>query len=183
MMTYPTVARTEAWYRVTNDGFTSLWTHIGSSTRRPHLVQEETWYEVQGMSEAEFIEYIKRKKEDHEVAATLALLATCEGAIREDMKYRVSGRHMHHRDFKRLANQAGHTKLSGILGKWETILQRRPTAHAAIGNLMTMYRDTRNSLAHGRSAYNALTFVVVLRELRRIETSWKNAVGDFRGFR
>ncbi len=143
-------------------------------------ISQMTADEIFGMTEEEWRKYLKDRLEEHELYASLALLASCEGAIRQDMEWRVNNRRRHHLRFRRIST-GSYVKLSSIINRWRMALGANSHVDGHLRKLSHLYVG-RNALAHGRARPGDVGFVVVWEHLRKIEQKWKQEVPDFQGF-
>jgi hypothetical protein len=175
---FPGIDRTEVWYRTAQDGLIHLQTAIHSTKKR--LISELTDEEIFGMSNAEWQEYYKSRSEEHEIFACLALLASCEGAIRRDLDWRVTTQRRHHVELRRFAT-GQHASIVRILDRWRNIIGPSSNAYRPLQRLTALYKG-RNDLAHGGATIGQFVFIKILESLQDIERRWREEVADFRGF-
>lgn len=179
-MSYPDRRRVEAWYRTAREGISNLAGLLTQSTSG--VIADAIHDEIFGMTQTEWKAFHDEKQEDHEVAASLALLATCEGAIRRDLEQRIAHGGLHHTNLKPLIEPARHVSIIFILQKWRKAIGKKSHAYKHIGKLEDIYINSRNALAHGRAMHGEFTFNLLLEHLNVAERKWKDAVADFKGF-
>lgn len=176
---FPRISRTRKWYYSTKDGLMQLKYAIHSSTFKD--ISEMTGDEVFGMTEKEWGRYLDARLEEHELYASLALLVSCEGAIRRDMAWRISKKKTYHLAFRKVPSDR-YVKLSTIISRWWSELGPRANhVDKHLKRLADLYIG-RNALAHGRAGVGAFVFEALWGNLERIEQKWKQVVSDFQGF-
>lgn len=115
---FPDIDGAQHWYVVTKDGLVGLREAIRCGAR----LSDESCDELFGMTPAEWRVFYRQQAFRHEMFATLALFAACEGGIRRDFEWRSSGGFgLAHQDrFRRIRQQANreHIALSSILDGW-----------------------------------------------------------------
>jgi hypothetical protein len=176
---FPDIARARHWYYSTKDGLLCLRRGI-SAPRRPDGISAITDDATFGMTQAEWKDYLHARLGEHELFASLALMAACEGAIRRDVQWRISGQRSQHHGFSWVSGK-GHLKISTILNRWIQVVGANSYAGRRLNRLLGMYIG-RNALAHGLAPMGSVVFEAIWEELCKIEDKWKQAVPDFRGF-
>ena len=178
-MSFPDIRRVFSWYLASSDGLKQL----ASLFDQPlsHYVSDATYHRLIGMTKEDFFnDFLREKLDDHELAASLALLANCEGAIKRDMVDRVANQGLHHQHFAGLVTQP-HVSITWVLDKWMHAVTSASCAYLWIDYLKLLYRD-RNVLAHGSAAHGQFAFKLIREELDYIQDEWKRGVADFAGF-
>lgn len=178
-MSFPNEKRIADWYVTSYDGLVNLVTRL-HSVDSPYLSQA-TIDKIFGMTEWEWTTFLRIKLEDHEIAASLALLATCEGAIRRDLEHRIGSQNSHHLGLRSLVKPSRHASIIEILAKWANTLGQGNYAYIHLKSLEKIYLD-RNLLAHGRAQHGQFMFNLIRDRLLLIQTKWKQSVPDFEGF-
>lgn len=176
---FPDIRSARDWYVSARDGLRSLEHFVHAPIRHANISQM-TDDAIFGMTEAEWKEYLQRRLEEHELFASLALMASCEGAIRRDLQWRIAQQRSHHHHFSKVPEK-GHIKTSIILGRWLRALGATSFAGSRLKKLLDLYVG-RNALAHGVAPIGSVVFETLWEELRKIEEKWKQAVPDFQGF-
>ena len=175
---FPNISRARKWYHSTPDGLVRLKSVVHKTSIEG--ISRITADEIFGMTEEEWRQYLKDRLEEHELYASLALLASCEGAIRQDMEWRVKNRRPYHLRFRRISSES-YVKLSTIINRWRTALGASSHLDCHLRKLSALYVG-RNALAHGRARAGDVGFVVVWEHLQKIEQKWRQQVSDFQGF-
>ena len=115
---FPDIDGAQDWYQVAKDGIRRQYAGLyGDGQRSNHRALD-----LFGERATAGVTAYRQQAARHEVFATLALLAACEGGIRRDLAWRTAGGfgQRHHERFRRLVKQAGqrHVPLSNILAVW-----------------------------------------------------------------
>ena len=176
---FPDIGRARDWYFSTRDGLLCLGRYIHAPSR-PEGISAITDDAIFGMTEAEWKDYLQKRLDEHELFASLALMAACEGAIRRDVQWRVAERRSQHQHFSKVPEK-GYLKISTILNRWIQVLGSNNYASNRLKQLLGLYVG-RNALAHGVAPMGSAVFEALWEDLRKIEDKWKQAVPDFRGF-
>lgn len=85
---FPDIDDVQHWYVTTKDGLKGLKAAVNVSTFAMSL---DTLDELFGMTESEWRAFYQKQANRHEMFATLALFAACEGGIRRDFEWRCTG--------------------------------------------------------------------------------------------
>lgn len=177
---FPDIDGAQHWYVVTKDGLVGLREAIRCGAR----LSDESCDELFGMTPAEWRVFYRQQAFRHEMFATLALFAACEGGIRRDFEWRSSsGFGLAHQDrFRRIRQQANreHIALSSILDGWIRAERKNTWLRKHLTDVAELFRQ-RNDLAHGRIS-EGVAFEPVYDRLCTIRDKWRDAVGDFRGY-
>lgn len=177
---FPDIAGAHHWYITTKDGLFGLRTAVNHRAQ----LSDETLNQIWGMTEAEWHQFYRQQAMRHEMFATLALFAACEGGIRRDFEWRCGGNRgqAHRQHFSKLKRGATrkHIALSAILDAWQGADSRKKWFGDQIAALKSLF-EQRNALAHGRDSAN-VAFELVFDRLDTIRQKWREAVDDFRGY-
>lgn len=177
---FPDIDGALHWYVATKDGLLGLREAIRCGAR----LSDETCDDLFGLTQAEWQAYYRQQAARHEMFATLALLAACEGGIRRDFDWRSGGGfgQLHQERFRKLRLQAGngHVPLASILGGWMGAERDNAWLRRHLSTLVELFQQ-RNDLAHGRVAYS-VAFEPVYERLSLVRDKWQGAVPDFRGY-
>ena len=191
LQSFPDVNEAAGWHSACREGLSALEQITLRSAKEPR----QDWSQVQSLDDLshrsieEVCEYFEIKEQQHDVLATLAILAACEGAIRRDLRWRADGDRgqLYRAQFLRLAEeQLAHKyiPIQKVLGKWRSVLRgsKQPHAVSHIQGIDTLFVQVRNRLAHGQLSANEFVFSVIHRRLVLAQQKWKQAVSDFRGY-
>jgi len=117
---FPDIAGAQHWYVTTKDGLIGLRMAADHAARLSDATLDQLW----GMTEAEWHQFYSQQATRHEMFATLALFAACEGGIRRDFEWRCLGNHgqEHRQKFSKLKRGATrkHIPLNAILDTWQS---------------------------------------------------------------
>lgn len=178
---YADLEQAENWYVVCMDGLHHLETAIhAGNTRRLTL---RTLEQIRFIRDDEWRDFLRDREEEHEMYASLALLATCEGGIRRDAEWRSAApsRPAYFAKFQALRAQPEHVSIHAILDTWQAALGPAHPFRGRLDQLRGFYRD-RNLLAHGRAQLGEFAFAPIFDALAVIRGKWKSFVPDFQGF-
>lgn len=177
---FPDIDSAQHWYVASKDGLLGL----REAMRCRASLSDETADELFGMTQNEWQAYHRRQVARHEMFATLALFAACEGGIRRDFEWRSSGSfgQAHQDRFRRIRQQATkeHIALSSILDGWMGAERNNAWLRKCLTGLVELFRQ-RNDLAHGRMS-GSIAFEPVYDRLCVIREKWCDAVEDFRRY-
>jgi len=179
---FPTIDEARNWYVVSLDGLRHLKRVVDGA--KPQHVSEETLDQIMFMTQEEWKAFIRRREDEHEAFASLALLAACEGGIRRDCAWRgadSNSGNVHHRRFQRLNSGVGHISLRSIIDAWQGALGRDSYFKNYLAELRGLYVD-RNVLAHGRASLQQFNFALIYERLSRVRSKWRQVASDFTGF-
>lgn len=177
---FPDIDQAKQWYVATKDGLLGLRQAIQCGAR----MSDQTSDELFGMTTAEWQAYYREQVARHEMFATLALFAACEGGIRRDFEWRSNGGFgLAHVDrFRKIRQQVNkeHIALSRILDGWTGAERNNIWFGKHLSRLSELFRQ-RNDLAHGRIS-QGVAFEPIYAHLRIIREKWRDVVDDFRGY-
>lgn len=179
---FPTIDEARNWCFVSLDGLRHL-KRIADGAKSKHI-SKDTLDQIMFMTEKEWKDFVRRKEDEHEAFASLALLAACEGGIRRDCAWRGAVSHnanTRYRPFQRLSRDDGHVSLGSIIDAWQGMLGRDSYFKNYLAELRGLYGD-RNSLAHGRASLQQFNFSYIYERLDSIRKKWRQATSDFKGF-
>lgn len=183
MRAFPNIDQAHDWYMATKDGLGSLEAYVYKGTART-IVSDRTLDKIHGMTEQDWRSYYERNLDKHELFSSLALFAACEGGIRRDFEWRISGDNgqEHYQRFQKLTNNKTPDRiaLATILDNWQAAEKRNKWSHRPLLQLQTLFTD-RNDLAHGRIGA-AVAFDPVYEKLKLIRDKWRAGVRDFHGY-
>lgn len=182
---FPDIDEAKKWYTTTQDGLAGLWVVAGS--KAGHQLSEEVLDALYGLSEREWQDFYREQKDRHEMFATLALFAACEGGIRRDFEWRSEGNfgQQHHQRFyalKTSSSRPNHIPLGSIMDEWKAAFGRGHWMRKYLECIMGLFSMQRNALAHGKPNASAYVFLHIYRELDAARQKWRSAIGDFRGY-
>lgn len=179
---FPNIDEARNWYIVSLDGLRYLKRVVDGA--KPQHISEDTLDQILFMTQAEWKEFIRRREDEHEAFASLALLAACEGGIRRDCSWR-GGEHnigqAYYPRFRRLNDSDGHISLANIIDAWQGALDRKSYLRDYLADLRGLFVD-RNALAHGRASLQQFNFALIYARLSRVRTKWRQTASDFKGF-
>jgi len=177
---FPDIAGAQHWYVTTKDGLIGLRIAANNAARLSDATLDQLW----GMTEAEWHQFYSQQATRHEMFATLALFAACEGGIRRDFEWRCLGNHgqEHRQKFSKLKRGATrkHIPLNAILDTWQSADNQKKWFANQIATLKSLF-EQRNDLAHGKESIN-VAFELVFDRLDTIRQKWSEAAQDFRGY-
>lgn len=180
MQPFPNIASAQHWYVTTKDGLIGLRTAANHAARLSDATLDQLW----GMTEAEWHQFYRQQATRHEMFATLALFAACEGGIRRDFEWRCLSNHgqAHRQKFSKLKRAATrkHIPLHAILETWQSADSHKKWFANQIATLKTLF-EQRNALAHGTDSAN-VAFELVFDRLDTIRQKWMDMANDFRGY-
>ena len=180
MQTFPNIASAQHWYVTTKDGLIGLRTAANHEARLSDTTLDQLW----GMTESEWHQFYRQQVARHEMFATLALFAACEGGIRRDFEWRCLSNHglAYRQKFTKLKHAATrkHIPLHAILETWQSADTHKKWFANQIATLKTLF-EQRNALAHG-TAYANVAFELVFDRLDTIRQKWMDMANDFRGY-
>lgn len=180
VLAFPDIDAAQHWYAAAKDGLLGL----REAVRYGSNLSEATCDELFGMTPAEWQRYYRQQVARHEMFATLALFAACEGGIRADFEWRSRGGfgQIHQARFSQLRERASkeHISLSGLLDGWLSAERGNPWLRRHLIGLAEMFQQ-RNGLAHGRFA-QGIAFEPVYDRLCVIREKWRDGVVDFLGY-
>lgn len=165
------------WYIVTLDGLNHLSTAIHTS--KESNISEETLDQIRGMSPHEWRGFLNDRTSEHEMFASLAVLASFEGMIRRDATWRGWNNtgQAHFQRFHANAQDA-HVTISKVFELWESEFSSGHALRKQIGNLRRLYAD-RNVIAHGRAHKGQFAFDLIFPKLVEALRKWREFVPDF----
>lgn len=165
-----------SWYTVTLDGLRHLETALHSNKRTQ--ISRDTLEQICGMSFDEWREFLEMRESEHEMFASLALLASFEGSIRRDAYWRGGTRTgQNHRRFRAIA-QESHVPISKIFEVWESMYSRGHPLRKQLTILRLLYKD-RNVIAHGKARRGQFVFELIFAKLQEALRKWREFVPDF----
>lgn len=165
-----------SWYTTALDGLRYLETAL--HTYQERRISEVVLDEIHGMSSKEWREFLRERELEHEMFASLALLASFEGNIRRDADWRgTTGKALHHQRFRAIP-QEQHVPLSKLFEMWESTFDRGHPLRKQFLNLRQLYGD-RNVIAHGRAHKGQFTFELIFERLEGAQRKWREFVQDF----
>ncbi|WP_157615533.1 hypothetical protein [Rhizobacter sp. Root404] len=176
-MEFVEVEEAKNWYVAALDGLRHLETAIHTNTKT--RLSEVTLDQVHGMTVREWHEFLNDRELEHEMFASLAVLACFEGIIRRDAENRGAvnkGQQFFHR-FHPIASE-DHVSIMRIFDLWAAEFSTGHTLRKRVSALKNLYRD-RNTLAHGRATRGQFTFDVISEKLEAALKKWKQFVPDF----
>ncbi|MDP1607475.1 MAG: hypothetical protein Q8L93_12705 [Rhodocyclaceae bacterium] len=179
-LVFPDIDGAERWYVAAKDGVLGLREAIRCGAK----LSEDTFDELFGLTQAEWRAYYRQQSTRHEMFATLALFAACEGGIRRDFEWRSNGGfgQIHQERFRKIRQQVRkeHVALGSILDGWISAERSNAWLQKRMAGLAELFRQ-RNDLAHGRIS-GGVAFEPVYDRLCVIREKWRDAVDDFRGY-
>ncbi|WP_155952174.1 hypothetical protein [Pseudomonas sp. CHM02] len=179
---FPTIDEARNWYFVSLDGLRHL-KRIADGANSQHI-SKETLDQIMFMSEREWKDFVRRKEDEHEAFASLALLAACEGGIRRDCAWRSAegnSASSHYQRFQRLNRNDGHISFASIIDAWQAALGRDSYFKNYLFDLRDLYVN-RNALAHGRASLQQFNFALIYERLDKVRKKWRQTTSDFKGF-
>ena len=165
-----------SWYTAALDGLRYLETAL--HTKKEPRISESVLDQIYGMSSNEWREFLRERELEHEMFASLALLASFEGNIRRDADWRGStGKAMHHQRFRAIPREH-HVPLSKLFELWESTFARGHPLRKQFLNLRQLYGD-RNIIAHGKAHKGQFAFELIFARLEDAKRKWREFVEDF----
>lgn len=167
----------ENWYIVALDGLRHL--EYALHTRKKTRISESTLEQIYGMSPTEWHTFLDDREAEHEMFASLAVLASFEGRIRRDASWRGSfdQGQLHFQNFQSLSQEA-HIPISKIFEAWESVFSQGHPLRKHLSALRDLYRD-RNVIAHGRARRGQFAFELIFSKLEEALRKWRSFVPDF----
>lgn len=168
----------EVWYSITLDGLRHLETAL-HSPRKALRLSQSTLDQIHGMSAVEWGTFRDAREAEHEMFASLAILAAFEGGIRRDAAWRggVDSGQEHFLAFRSLS-QDSHVPLSRIFETWESAFTQGHPLRRQFAKLRRLYVD-RNVIAHGKARRGQFAFDLILPRLQEASRKWREFVPDF----
>jgi len=177
---FPDIAGAQHWYITTKDGLFGLRTAANHGAR----LSDETLDDIWGMTEADWHQFYRQQASRHEMFATLALFAACEGGIRRDFEWRCCRNlgQAHRRRFLKLKLGATRKQipLHAILDTWQGADSQKKWFANQMAALKLLF-EQRNALAHGIESAN-VAFELIFDRLDTIQQKWIDVAKDFRGY-
>ena len=177
---FPDIDAAFDWYVVTKDGLHGLRAAIQCGAVLSEHIEDKLF----GMTPSEWHDYRRKLNSQHEVFATLALFAACEGGIRRDFEWRSRGEfgQAHCQRFLKIRRQADEksASLNDILTAWIGAEKEKTWLRQRWFQLLELFRQ-RNDLAHG-CIVEHVAVERVYDLLCLIREKWRDGVSDFRGY-
>ena len=165
-----------SWYTVALDGLRYLETSLHAN--KALRISADVLEQIYGMSPNEWREFLRERELEHEMFASLALLASFEGNIRRDADWRGStDKALHHQRFRAIP-QEHHVPLSKLFEVWESTINRGHPLRMQFRKLRELYGD-RNIIAHGRARKGQFAFELIFERLAEAKRKWQEFVQDF----
>lgn len=166
----------QSWYTVALDGLRHLETALHTNKRT--RISQATLDQIRGMPPDEWREFLEDRESEHEMFACLALLASFEGSIRRDAKWRGgTDAGPEHLLFRTIA-QEQHVPISKIFEVWESMFAPGHPLRRQLAVLRNLYRD-RNVIAHGKARRGQFAFELIFTKLQEALRKWREFVPDF----
>lgn len=167
----------ENWYTTAQDGLRHLETAL--HTRKKMRISPATLDQIYGMSPPEWQEFLERRESEHELFASLAVLASFEGSIRRDAIWRggVNVGQSYFQCFHSIAGES-HIPLAKIFELWESQLTLGHPLRKQLTQLRRLYSD-RNIIAHGKARRGQFPFELIFTQLQEAQRKWREWVSDF----
>jgi hypothetical protein len=165
------------WYIVALDGLRHLESAL--HTQKRTQISPFTLELIHGMSLPEWKEFLEERESEHELFASLAVLASFEGTIRRDAAWRgrMDGGQAMYQHFEPLSREA-YVSISRIFDAWESAYSRGHPLRQQFAALRRLYGD-RNVIAHGRAQRGQYVFELIFSRLEEAMRKWKEFVPDF----
>lgn len=166
----------QSWYTVALDGLRHLETALHTNKRIP--ISQTTLDQIHGMSPNEWREFLDERESEHEMFASLALLASFEGSIRRDANWRGgTDTGQYHQGFRAFA-QEQHVPISKIFEVWESMFTQGHPLRKQFSAMRRLYSD-RNVIAHGKARRGQFAFEPIFKKLQEAQRKWRGFVPDF----
>lgn len=183
MQTFPDIDGAQNWYLTTKASIAGLRDAVAN---RKEYICDEVADEIWGMPDAEWKLFYNEQIDQHDMFATLALFATCEGGIRRDFLWRSSGNYgqSHYQKFNKLRSdiKQKHVPLHRILDTWKAAIGRNHWFINQLNILGDLFVVQRNELAHGKDNPRSYVFGHIYNKLDTIRCKWRDVTKDFDGF-
>ncbi|BEP95344.1 hypothetical protein GmRootA79_37280 [Acidovorax sp. A79] len=168
---YVTFSDARTWFITAIDGLRVLEIAIYDTKSRP--ISQSTLEEIHGMSAQEWRNFLRQREEEHELFASLAVLASFEGHIRRDFDLRSApGSKMQFASLFSSVVGAGNVSLSNIFGAWERAVGNPHYLRPTLTSLRELYRD-RNLMAHGKGRRGDFEFQPIYEKLETALAKWQ----------